>query len=251
MDPDRVPVRLKHDPIVEALWEIRFSSETPSVSDLLPGLIFQNLKRQYSRIEKLPVSQLPAPVLQSDPSLRYAPQVRLVGPKYSVQVGNKVVSLSCPAPYSGWEQFEFHILELADALKETQLLDKIERFSLKYVDFISFDESPSLDWIRFDLKLGARSLSNNPIQLRTEIRERDLLKIVQVVNPANVRMEKGEKKSVSKSGLLVDIDTIDDKSSSDFWTEFPSRLKHVHDEGKKLFFEILSPSTRERLGPEY
>ncbi|WP_290652415.1 TIGR04255 family protein, partial [Aquisalimonas sp.] len=144
-----------------------------------------------------------------------------------------------------------HILELADALKETQLLDKIERFSLKYVDFISFDESPSLDWVRFDLKLGDRPLSDHPIQLRTEIRERELLKIVQVVNPANVRMTRDEKQSISKKGLLVDIDTIDDNRSSDFWSVFPDRLRYVHDEGKKLFFEIISPSTRERLGPEY
>jgi len=40
---DKIPIRLGKQPLIEAVWEVRFTSEKQSVADLLPGLIFKGL----------------------------------------------------------------------------------------------------------------------------------------------------------------------------------------------------------------
>jgi hypothetical protein len=40
---NKIPLRQGREPHIEALWEIRFSSENASVADLMPGMIFKAL----------------------------------------------------------------------------------------------------------------------------------------------------------------------------------------------------------------
>jgi len=247
MNTRPIPKRLREEPVLEALCEIRFESDTDTVAELLPGLLYHTLRQRYSRIEKLPAAQLPSVFLQQDTSLRYAPQSRLVGEHYSIQIGEHMVSISCPRPYTGWADLEARIIELSEALAKTGLLNRIERFSLKYTDVIPFKEKPSIEPIKLNISLADYDVRELPVHFRTEIVEGGFLNIVQVVSPVVAGIP--DKEQIQ--GLLVDIDTIAEREFADFWSQFKSMLNETHDVSKGLFFKILADETLERLGPEY
>ena len=110
--------------------------------------------------------------------------------------------LSCRRPYSGWKIFSEDIRNLMEVLQGTKLLEKLERFSLKYLDLIELKQPPDLHCLNLDLKLAGHD--TRPVQLRSEIHENFLTHIVQIVSPAQVTMP-GEP---TISGVLLDIDTI-------------------------------------------
>jgi uncharacterized protein (TIGR04255 family) len=247
MTENPVPKRLRKEPLLEALWEIRFTSDSGSVVELLPGLLYQALGMSFPRIERLPAANLPLPVLQQDTSLRYVPTLRLEGTPYSIQIGEHVVSLSCQRPYTGWAEFERTIFKLVEILRATALLSRPERFSLKYVNVISLSDVPSLRSLHVSVSLSNRELSNRPIQLRAEVNENRFLHIVQVVSPAQATLQPGE----TFAGVLLDIDTICIHESGQFWSNFAQELNCAHEAGKQLFFSLLTQETIALLEPEY
>jgi uncharacterized protein (TIGR04255 family) len=243
-----IPKRLKKEPLLEALWEIRFNSDKGSVVELLPGLIYQTFRDAYPKIDRLPAANLPPAILQQDLMLRYAPTVKLEGSPYSIQIGEHVVSLNCQRPYTGWEKFKTNIIELSEKLKETGLITRPERFSLKYIDIIPVLGQPSLEPLDIELKLGIFGVVlNQPVQLRTEILENGFVHIVQIVTPAQASIPSGER----FDGVLFDIDTVYQNNEVDFWTDFSDKLDKAHYYSKNLFFNLLKDDTIKLLEPEY
>lgn len=245
---NRIPVRLKKEPLLEAVWEIRFSGARSPVADLLPGMLFKSFPGKYDTAVKLPVADIPAPVVEHDPNLRYVPKIRLEGLNQAVQIGDRVVSLSCRRPYSGWARFSADIRELAKAVQETGLVDRLERFSLKYIDLIELEKPVGLAHLNLDLRMGKYELAAKPVQLRTEIKEGDLVHIVQIISPAEVGLPGMEGRL---KGVLVDIDSIKPMADGESWDVLDQRLDEVHASCKKMFFNILKPETIEALEPEY
>ncbi len=245
---NKIPVRLKKEPLIEAIWEIRFPGGKSPVADLLPGMLFKSFPGKYGTAAKLPVADIPAPVVEHDPNLRYVPKIRLEGADQTVQIGDRVVSLNRRRPYSGWATFSADIRELAQAVQETGLVDRLERFSLKYIDLIELEKPVGLAHLNLELKMGEYELAAKPVQLRTEIKENDLIHIIQVISPAEVGLQgtKGRLK-----GVLVDIDSIRPMADGESWDVLYQRLDEVHASCKKMFFNILKPETIEALEPEY
>ncbi len=242
-----IPKRLKKEPLLEAIWELRFTSDKGSVVELLPGIIYQAFQGEYAKIERLAVGSIPPLILQQDEILRYAPSVKLECSPYAIQVGEHVVSLSCRRPYTGWEQFKSKILDLCEKLQKTELITHPERFSLKYIDVIDIAAQPSLEPLNIKLTLGNRSIEKNSVQLRTENRDKDFIYIIQIVTDVHSSIATGE----SFDGLLCDIDTIYQKKDGDFWKDFLKNLDKAHDCSKDQFFSLLKESTIKLLEPEY
>lgn len=246
--PNKIPIRLKKEPLLEAIWEIRFSGGNVPVADLLPGMLFRVFAQKYGKAYKLPAAAIPAAVAEQDPVLRYAPKIRLDGTNQTVQIGDYMVSLSCLCPYCGWAKFSHDIRELAEAVRETGLVQRSERFSLKYIDLVELEEPVGLAHLNLVLNLAGHGLVANPVQLRRQIHENDLIHIVQITSPAEVVLSETETRL---KGVLVDIDSIKNMEPSDSWETLYKRLDDVHSSCKKMFFSILKPQTLERLEPEY
>jgi len=245
---NRIPVRLRKEPLLEAIWEIRFTGAKSPVSDLLPGMLFKLFSGKYGKASKLPVADIPALLVEQDPNLRYVPKIRLEGADQIVQVGDRVVSLNRRRPYSGWATFSADIRELAQAVQETGLVDRLERFSLKYIDLIELEKPVGLAHLNLELKMGGDDLTAQPVQLRTEIKENDLIHIIQIISPAEVALAGTEGRL---KGVLVDIDSIRPMADGESWDVLYERLDEVHASCKKMFFNILKPETIEDLEPEY
>lgn len=244
----KIPVRLKKEPLLEALWEIRFTSTKPSVLDLLPGLLFKALPDKYPDIIRLPVADIPDFIAEHAPRLRYVPKIRMEGGNQAIQIGKQMVALSCRRQYSGWKTFSADIRELVKVVRDTKLIDRLERFSLKYIDLIELEQPPDLGCLNVGLKLGGHELNKQPVQLRIEIKENGLIHIIQIISPAEAALP-GEDKRLS--GVLLDIDTINPMKEGESWEEVEGRLDAAHSSSKKMFFGLLTPETIEKLEPVY
>lgn len=245
---EKMPLKLKREPLIEAVWEIRFASARQSVADLLPGIVFNTLDK-YRNIVRLPSADIPAPIVEQDPNLKYVPTIRLEGGNHAVQIGKHVVSLSCRRPYSGWKMFSPNIRELIGMLRNTKLIDQLERFSLRYINLIELDQPPRLSCLNLELKLGSYGIHTRPVQLRTELTENELTYIIHIMSPVEVSLLGEDEK---RRGVLLDIDTIRQvKEKGETWTEVETHLDEVHLASKRMFFDLLTPETLVRLGPEY
>lgn len=243
---ERIPSRLKAEPLVEAVWEVRFSGSQPWVSEVLPGILFEKFGAQYRSIVRLPAADIPGAVRRDDPYLRYVPKVRLEDDRQAIQVGERVVSLSRRRPYPGWERFASEIREVADAVRATELVERLERFSLRYISIV--EDPAGLSSLDLESRLGSRDLRGGPLHLRAELAGQGGTQIVQILFPAEMA---SPDRDASIRGVLVDIDGVREVGERGSWDEVDRGLDALHSELKGTFFDILKPETLARLGPEY
>ena len=101
---DSVPKKLKHDAIVEVVFEIRLGATgIPEIffgrlADFGPWIGFQQ--------DALPASNIPPLMRQTDPNLRYQPVMQLSEPSglRSIRIGQQVLSYH-RIVHVGWEIF--------------------------------------------------------------------------------------------------------------------------------------------------
>jgi len=241
---DKIPLRLKKDPIVEAIFEIRFSSKNASVANILPGLFYPDVKDKFPKIETLPTANIPEQLVLADPSLKYRPHYRLVGKNYLVLTGEHTLTVSCRRPYTGWKQFRPVIMQFISLLQKTALVDVVERFSIKYINLLEGAREPKAQFglTKLNIQVCSYSLTEHLTQVRTEIVKDGFTNVVQVLSGASVHIENES----PIDGLLIDIDTICNGPFKDFWSEIPALLERAHLTEKRIFFEDIL--TKETIG---
>lgn len=57
--PSKLPEKLRKQPVVEAIFELRFAPAKESVGDILVGMIYSKFPA-YEKIEPLPIASVPA-----------------------------------------------------------------------------------------------------------------------------------------------------------------------------------------------
>jgi len=242
----RLPVRLETDPIIEAVFELRFTSTAKAVADVLQGAIYPGLKDRFSLVERTIISALPSGLLDAEPNLRYQPRLVLRGDQMNVFIGDHAVSLACPKPYLGWKHFKPLILELVRLVKNANVVSEVERFSLRYVNLLQ-GETPEAQFslVHYAASLGRRyKLHTLVTYTRTEFEQEGLANIVELGANSVATTHKGE----SFTGLVVTIDTIH-KSPPDFLNNPDPLLEKAHLVEKSVFFEVLTEETVNKMGP--
>jgi len=243
-----LPTRLKKDPLVDAVFEIRFSSAIPA-SSVIPGILFAKLKG-HPQIERLPASDIPAQIRALNPALQSQPLMRMHWKNsFLVLIGDVSLGLGCKMPYPGWSSFKSHIQELATLLNESQFIEQIERYSLKYVGVVDGNDlTEQIARIKIDLKLGEYALKAEPFTVRIEMQRESFLYIVHLAAPTTATMFDGKQ----RTGLLIDIDGLREHKTTNltgFLGELPDRLEVMHTRNKELFFGLLTDETLAYLEP--
>lgn len=244
-----LPKRLRKEPLLDALFECRFNTRFP-VSNILPGILFSEFEGE-KQLERLPQSNLPEVIRDSDPNLQYAPLVRIRLQNYSILIGDRSLTVACNLPYKGWNDFKLTIIKLIGILKKSRLIDKVVRYSTKYVDLIqSNDPADQVSLANLSLKIGSRNLTKESYQVRMDIPVEGFINIVQIISGVKVVMpDKSE-----REGVVIDIDTIKDTggvSVEQFERDLNSALESIHRVNKEAFFDCLTEQTLMRLEPEY
>lgn len=243
-------IRLERDTIVEATFEMRFQSTNAALSDLLPGILFAEFKGRFPRALRLPASELPRQLQQTDPDLKYAPRQGLANDTFQVLMGDCVLQISNRRPYIGWAEFKPMILSILVVLERENLVKDVERFSLKYTNVIEAKDVNDIKeqnfYIRLRAELGGHDLTSQLTIIRTEVHTKGYINIVEIAPTTKIRVSK----DAQIGGLMVSVDTIHNNPPS-FFGNRESLLDAAHDMEKEIYFGILTQETIDRHGPVY
>ena len=224
---NKIPTRLKQEPLIEAIWQAQFEpTEGLSVGDLLPGILYAALKDDHPglQLHRLPTADIPAPVAEMDPNLRFAAKYRMeeADSPFLFQVGDRIVTVNCRKPYVPVQH------------------------SLRYIDLMHLDPAPSLAALQVDFKMGRWQLEGLPIQMRAEIADGDYHHVVQIATPAEANLPEGR-----VQGSVVDLETFCSVLPTS-WEDVRSSIDEMHQRSKEVFYQqLLTESAIERLEPEY
>ena len=247
----KLPVSVDRDSIVEVTFEIRFAGAQKPVDSLLLGILFSVFKEQFPTTEALPASQIPAILRMSQPILARQPTQALVGDHKRLLVGDTVVALSHIAPYPGWSKLQPLILRLAETLQGTGVIDRVERFSLKYMNVFQHGGN-DLDLAPFKIKceLDGFKLRGPGFSLRSEIDQGQCVSVVEL-QPGVTATINSQGTNRSFTGTRFSVDTIWQAGFKDFWNELPQMLGIAHVTTKHVFFGLLEDKTINDMGPTW
>lgn len=240
-----LPTKLNKEPLLEALFEIRFESNISFISMILPGLLFNNLVGD-KQIEQLSTAHIPDFIRLEDPNLKFAPISRVTWNNFYINIGEKVISIGCHAPYQGWENFKKAIIDVMDILKAQHIVHSVERYSVKYVNIIPMNTiEEQIASVNLNLSIANHTLSKEAFQIRVEIHEDDLIHVVSILSSAVVSI-----KDSTKEGIVVDIDTIAITNGKPL-DEVYKTLDSTRLANKTKFFDCLTEKTVNFLEPVY
>lgn len=244
-----LPKKLKNEPLIDAIFEVRFVGKIPA-SVVLPGVFFSQLEGDKN-IENLPITQIPKQMRDADPNLKFAALSRIDWDKFFINVGDFSISVSCKYPYPGWVYFKQVIIKIMDMLDKSSIVEKVERYSLKYVDLLSAsNDQQKVSMLNMAISIASHNLEKEPFQIRIEIPKDGLIHAVQLISSANAVLHNG----MTREGLIVDVDTyatLDSMSMPSLLDKFPMKLEAIHTSNKAMFFDCLKPETIISLEPSY
>lgn len=243
-----IPLKLKHDFILEAVFELRF--ETSTLPEVLFGRLADYTPWQGFRQEPMPAYSIPAVIRQTDPNLRYQPVLQLSGEEghRSVRIGQQVASYHRTAPYVGWQQLRTELDEFFEAFFLKSENPSVSRLGLRYINAASAELHGIATITDLDLRVLVKQsqigASVNVNYLSNH--ERNTQSVVRIATPDFVVGT-----VPPDATLMIDVDvftnagfkTTDVGYVSD-WAEF------AHEEEKKQFFRLLKQVTIESLREE-
>jgi len=237
------PKHLQNPPIVDSICEIRFDSSLPM--DIVPGVITSALKTlKISEIEKLPILQIPESVRNMDSNLLYAPYYKAKVEDFTLQFGARVISISSPMPYIGWEQFLPMIEKvLKEVLATDEVMTQIKRIAIRTVNFF---EDDILDNLQFKV---STPISGKKTQYHYTDHYEDKGFIVRTTIANNASRAIPQKEM--ELGSVLDIDSYTEKNSNADLTLIMSNIGITHEKGKNIFFDLLNQDFLNTLGPAY
>lgn len=247
MNNSKLPKRLTKEPIIDAIFEIRFDSSTP-IASVLPGLFFSELK-DIKGFERLPQAEIPEKLRKDDPLLQYLPIIKLNWMDYNILIGDRNLAIAANLPYKGWNNFKEAIKKILSIVKKSDLIKKIERYSTKYIDIVENDAETTSKAANITIKMGPKDMLDSQFHLKTECPEREFINVVQIISNATITLPNGS----TKTGLIIDIDTIrigfDLLSAESQLLE--KSLDDIHLVSKETFFNSLTVDGISKLGPVY
>lgn len=252
MESMKLPTKLGKEPLIDAVFELRFTSNA-AASDILPGALFALLSQdgQSVSVEKLALSQIPEGVRRADPNLQYAPVVKLNWQRYSLLISDGSIGVGCTMPYPGWIAFRGAISKVAEALVKVGIVNSLDRYSIKYVDIVPFPNiEEQVQGLNLQLRVGHHELKSEIASIRIEVPRDNFLHLVSIQTGALVEMNGLPR----IEGVVVDVDSIcrvPDLQLRKFIDEMEIRLEEVHKANKIMFFECLTPNTVTSLEPNY
>lgn len=238
-----IPTKITPCPIVEAIAELRFVTNLPD--DAVFGVIYNKFHNEFGKPEKLPVLQLPEAIRSQDPNLIYTPHYKFYKGDYILQVGPKVFSLANVKEYAGWDTFSDKIRETFETLSELEIVVRIERFGLRYINL--FADINIYEKSMLQIQLEDKNLSKNDNNLTIVMKTGDFASKLIMVNNAQVKLQIPTDKTTK--GSIIDIDVSLERKIQ--FENINELIEDAHKEEKKLFFSLLNPDFLKTFNPEY
>jgi uncharacterized protein (TIGR04255 family) len=236
---DKLPLSINPCPITEAIFEIRFDTTFPD--DAVFGIVYNQFKDEFQKVEQLPILQLPAAIRATDPNLKYSPHYKIIKDNFIIQIGPKVFSLANINNYDGWKIFSKKIYEIYKKLRELNLIKNEIRTALRYINV--FSGINILTKSNLIIHLNENRLGENQINFTAEIPYDQGTSNLRLINSAIVQIDQ---KIIN--GSLIDVDT---EVKLEKFDTFEKAVECAHITEKKLFFSLLEKEFLSSLNPIY
>jgi uncharacterized protein (TIGR04255 family) len=230
------PIRLSQDPIIEALAELQFQPIEKAAGELIPGMMFPQIRKFFPKIERLPFAEIPLAFQEMAPNLTYQASQRLTGENVALLLGSHVATIARTRPYVGWGKFRELIFTVLDSLKSTEMVKQVERFSIKYVNILEAkDRESQYALLNLKASMAQYDLTKHLSTFRTEIVADGVINIVEITPEISAVAPDGK----PIRGLLLSNDSIF-KTDNKFWTDQQKIVDKVHDSVKAIFYDLLT-----------
>ncbi len=231
------------DPVIEAIVEFRFSPNVPGT--VVMGIFYNALKGEFSKLEELPLLQMPEAIRNQDANLKYKAVHKLIGDGVDVQIGPRVVSINGrnESGYMRWGSYSKVVFDVIKKVFTTGAIDKVERIGVRYISF--FPDLNVYEKIRLLVDLEERSnITQGNTSFVTEIQEEEVVSRLSIQNHATFNRNG---KPVG-TGSVVDIDSY----CTDHWDNHDVVIKTIEDchrKEKRLFFSLLKDDFLRSMKP--
>jgi uncharacterized protein (TIGR04255 family) len=242
----KLPAKLKHDAIAEAIFEIQF--ESSQMQEVALGRLADRPDWQNFENIRLPLADFPAVIRLQMPDMKFQPvmELRRRDTMRVVKIGPNVLSYHVLAPYPGWvESLETEFSQLVDHLLIRLEGCKVTRLGLRYINLLTESEHgiSSISDLNYTFRVSKKPL-DVPQMLSFERTHSD--KHAAMVRIASPKFVQGPE--VKPFSALVDIDVFTPvpvamESSS----EITSWLIDAHEIEKMEFFGLLTFETIDNL----
>lgn len=242
-----LPSKLAKEPMIEAVFEMRFESSAP-VAAMLPGILYSKLTGSLS-MEQLPPHAMPKEIRDADPNFQHLPLTKCSWGNYWILIGDRIFSVASKLPYAGWSDFRQKIEEAFGVALETGMITTVNRCSIKYVDILdAIPLSPS-DCFNMSLAVGSIDGKDN-FHIKVSAIQDGLTHTVQLVSNAMTQLYDGR----PLQGPLIDVDSIMEIPAEDsgaFASSLIERANALHAANKKTVFDAISELALKHLEPSY
>lgn len=235
--------RLSPCPIIEAT--IQINCTFMSDPDIVVGQIFtllSEIDRIKATVEKFPLMNLPEDIRRNDPNLRDKAWYKLSVGEYYILIGLFGVALGINPPYKGWDGFKEFSARVFNRLKGT-IITTVESVSLKYLDF--FSEINIFEKIKCEISMNGKQIIEIPTIFRTELREGDFIKIIQITNGAHLV---NQALNIDNDGSLLEMSLFTRAIQED---DFFNIIDKAHEILKSSFFQLLTEEYLHTFAIEY
>jgi uncharacterized protein (TIGR04255 family) len=235
-----LPKRVRNCPILEAVLEVRF--ETGFDNDAIYGAVYSVVKSDWAKGDKLPITEIPHFIRESDPALKFSPHYRLKKDNLLLQIGPAVISLVSKSPYVGSDILFQEFDTVLDKLSTTDIFQRFIRVGVRYIDF--FDNN-IFDGLNCSFSLCEIPTHPQRTLIRTVIEGEDGFDLTLQLAGRVIT------ETSNQTGFVFDIDTACELQNSTSIDEVKQLLKSGHTQQKQLFFSLLKPEILATMEPEY
>lgn len=236
----RLPKSISPCPIRESVAEVRFQANVPP--DAVFGIVYQALKRDFAKVEPMPILALPTEMRNADKDFTFLPHYRLVSDAAVILLGPKVIAVGMRGEYPGWTAHFRRIKDTLSQFHQTGIRTRTLRLGLRYISFFGFDIYPKL---RLRITVDESSLDGDETFFKTVLSDKGCRSLLQVGKGLSLVNTPGE------TGSVVDIDSFTTETDGEFVPVLDKFLEDAHRAEKELFFRLLKPEFLESLNPVY
>ena len=238
------PKRLKTNFLAEVTGEVRFASAIPA--DAVVGILYAAIKNEYGELVSNPIAQLPPPIRDSDPAMRYLPTHRLSSRGFIVQCGPRSISLSA-IPYNSFDEMSIRLRDLLNKVESAGIFASVERIGLRYINV--FPDRNIFADLNLKMQVRNKSITDRNLWARWEDQRGRALVVTNLSNSASAQQ------TVSAPHTsMADIDVIVAAPQSDNSVNTTSLMEDfrlANETANDVFFDLMKTDFVNSLGPEY
>ncbi len=240
----RLPKRIALCPIIDSVVELRFDSAIQP--DAIFGIIFSAVKTEYPQFQRLPVADVPEPLRNHDPNLKFSPHYQGVSSSFVLRIGPRVVSLSNVGEYVGWDKFLLKLKDILDKLNKVEIVSKFTRIGIRYIDFFENDIFDNVTFTMPDIIVDKKPLPSKQRIYRSVVEYGKFLTNIQIANNSQATIQ-----GAQKTGSVLDSDTFFESTAGFSFSGLFELIDECHSREKELFFSLLKQEFIDTLNPEY